>query len=702
MRMLPIGSKLKTMIYRIVATTARFTAVIVKWLVTFALLLQLSIIPNGMRAFAGGTQTLASGKQTQSTATSGNGVQTATPQRPPRKISLRALDLSRVPSEEELKMAGQLGSPLSPSTSADPAKMANAGQRKKQENDNLLFGKAIQNWNQHKYPEAIRLFSQHREEHQQSPWAGETELHLGCAAQFSGSWDEAKHSFEWILGNHEKGSDIYQKAKLRRSVLHVHQGQLEQATQSFTEMLETETDWERRTYAQYWIRELSLDKAHEVALRDCGIKSLAYVLRKKSRLQKADELGHEPAPGSRGFSLGELTQFAKKVGLTPRAIRANRRQLPHLAVPFIAHYSDQHFVVVTGFGRSRSVKLFDPRLERPTELTSDQFNEQWSGLALVFASPPKSTKLATATDLTREMGGCCGIPIYPRKLGPMGAVPCPGAQGMPTWQVNPVNMNLVVQDIPMWYESEIGPKISIEITYNSQDSLNQLRPFGNKWTFNYASYAMESPGGSPPGSVLIVMPGGRGDMYQPDGSGGYVSPAGIFNTLVKLGAYTFDLQFIDGITYHYGVPPGMNGFSSLLLSIEDRNHNLVAINHDSNGAITGITDPQNRTWAFTYNGQGLVSRVDDPFGRNATFSYDANDNLVGQTDMGGLSYGYTYDTNVYLTSVTKPSGTTGFYIEPPGANGGAGGYPPPGALMWENYRITVTDPLGFKEEYYYN
>ncbi|TMP90499.1 MAG: RHS repeat protein, partial [Verrucomicrobia bacterium] len=54
------------------------------------------------------------------------------------------------------------------------------------------------------------------------------------------------------------------------------------------------------------------------------------------------------------------------------------------------------------------------------------------------------------------------------------------------------------------------------------------------------------------------------------------------------------------------------------------------------------------------------------------------------------------------TSVTKPSGTTGFYIEPPGANGGAGGYPPPGALMWENYRITVTDPLGFKEEYYYN
>src|SRR5207247_10954053 len=53
--------------------------------------------------------------------------------------------------------------------------------------------------------------------------------------------------------------------------------------------------------------------------------------------------------------------------------------------------------------------------------------------------------------------------------------------GMPAWQVNPVNMNLVVQDVPMWYKSEIGLNIAIEITYNSQDSLNQLRPFGNKW-----------------------------------------------------------------------------------------------------------------------------------------------------------------------------------------------------------------------------
>src|SRR5436190_1898019 len=55
--------------------------------------------------------------------------------------------------------------------------------------------------------------------------------------------------------------------------------------------------------------------------------------------------------------------------------------------------------------------------------------------------------------------------------------------------------------------------------------------------------------------------------------------------------------------------------------------------------------------------------------------------------MGMQSYRYSYDANVYLTSVTKPSGTTGFHIEP--------------SLPNLQYRITVTDPLGFSEEYLY-
>src|SRR5882724_6804537 len=386
-----------------------FTAPIFKWFVTLLFLAYLAVSPGGMVAMAashssaGGKRTKPS-KQKTGQKTGGADRSPAGPTVPQNKLSrlnLTALDLSRAPIEEELRMAGQLGSPLSPSRSADAAKIADPNQRKKQEDDNLFFGQAIQKWNQHNYGEAIHLFNQHRQQYTNSPWAGEAELHLGCAAQFQGSWNEAQFHFEWILGHHDKGSDIYQKAKLRRSVLHVDQGQLDEAVDSFKQMLETETDWGRRTYGQSWIQRLSVYKANEIALRDCGAKSLAYVLRQKGDVQKADKASRSPIPGSRGFSLGNLAQLARKFGLTPRAVRASRAQLRSLPVPFIAHYSDQHFVVVTDLTVSGSIKLFDPRLDRPTELTGDQFDEQWSGLALLFAAPPKKIKLTTMTELSR-------------------------------------------------------------------------------------------------------------------------------------------------------------------------------------------------------------------------------------------------------------------------------------------------------------
>src|SRR6266567_3150040 len=408
-----------------------FTALVFKWFVTLLLMVYLAVPPGGMVVMAaahspaGGKRTKPSKQRTQRKA-GGAEHSSAAPTVPQNKlgrISLTALDLGRTPTEDELKMAGQLGSPLSPSLSAGPAKNADSNQRKKQQNEKLLFGQTIQKWKQHNYQEAIKLFHQLRTEHPDSPWAGEAELHVGCANQFQGSWNEAQSSFEWILGHHEKGSDIYQKAKLRRSVLHVDQGQLDEAIDSFKQMLDTENDWGRRTYAQSWIQRISLYKANEIALRDCGAKSVAYVLRQKGGLRKADEASRSLAPGSRGFSLGELARFARKFGLTPRAVRAGRAQLRSLPVPFIAHYSDQHFVVVTDFGASGSIKLFDPRLDRPTELTGDQLDAQWSGVALVFAAPPKKIKLATTTELAREMGGCCGSPRYPSDIGPKDDAP---------------------------------------------------------------------------------------------------------------------------------------------------------------------------------------------------------------------------------------------------------------------------------------
>ncbi|WP_075089941.1 hypothetical protein [Verrucomicrobium spinosum] len=102
--------------------------------------------------------------------------------RPTEKTTLRLLDLTKVPTEKDLRMAGQLGEELQPTRAADAAGIADPVARKKQEEDNLEFGKAIQKWNLHDYDEAQLLFLDHLTKYPDSPWAAESELHLAVPA----------------------------------------------------------------------------------------------------------------------------------------------------------------------------------------------------------------------------------------------------------------------------------------------------------------------------------------------------------------------------------------------------------------------------------------------------------------------------------------------------------------------------------------
>ncbi|WP_256200246.1 hypothetical protein [Verrucomicrobium spinosum] len=187
----------------------------------------------------------------------------------------------------------------------------------------------------------------------------------------------------------------------------------------------------------------------------------------------------------------------------------------------------------------------------------------------------------------------------------------------------------------------------------------------------------------------------------------------------------------EGTKYLYDVPPAMGGSSasSLLLSITDKYGTSLNITHNVQGAISAISHPAavttlspTGTWSFVYGANGKVSHIDDPFGRQATFTYDVNNRLTGQTDMGAVAYGYGYTTaslvtepdpanpsqtitrtnELFLNAITTPSGTTQFLTEPSdGVQIGSDTYAPPGGPMWSSYRITITDPLGAQEEYFY-
>jgi RHS repeat-associated protein len=283
-----------------------------------------------------------------------------------------------------------------------------------------------------------------------------------------------------------------------------------------------------------------------------------------------------------------------------------------------------------------------------------------------------------------------------------GSSGAPAGAGSPVWWVNKVNLDLYVADTPLWYKPAFGPSVELGLSYNSQAPVDVNAPFGNKWTFNYGSYLTVGSDNS----VTVVMPDGRQDIYKPDGQGGYSQPLGVFNTLRMITSNNYQLTFLNGTVFVYDIPPTSGLTKSSLTQILDAYGLSLTFAYQA-GRITTITDAQGNVTTLDYdtNGSGLVRQVTDPFGRFASFQYDASRNLTNAQDMGGYVTVYTYDTNgnSFLASITNPKGKWLFLIEPSDNNTYADAYPAVGvgASMGNNYRITMTDPLGHSEEYYY-
>ncbi len=153
----------------------------------------------------------------------------------------------------------------------------------------------------------------------------------------------------------------------------------------------------------------------------------------------------------------------------------------------------------------------------------------------------------------------------------------------------------------------------------------------------------------------------------------------------------------------YQIPAGTTSQQPFLTEIRDAHGQRLSFQYDADVHLVSIQDAQNLITRLTYDSSGLVTNVADPFGRNASFAYDANGNLVQCVDMGGYWTSYAYDDNVYLTAMIDERGPWSFKTEPAdGIENNSDPYPPPDGAMYEDYRITATDPAGFSSEYYYD
>ena len=628
---------------------------------------------------------------------------------PHPRLSVRSLSLATPPSTAEIMAAGQLGGLLHPTR-----EMAD---KKREAAVNLSFGKAIEAWNRHDYKNAAEMFRKHARKYPDSPWAAEAKLHVGCEASYNGRFTEAEDLFSGLITDlvndpYPGARMVANKARLRYALVKVYRNDLDGAMDLFTQINSESSDWRQRTYASHWIQRLSRYAASRRSLLNCGTLALAHVLENQGKENAAADLMSLVPLSDNGFSMRMLRDLAANWGLMLEGRVISPAEIQAIPLPAIVQIEGRsegdrgHFWVLEKL-TGDVLEIRDPQLNGLFTQTLAEFSREWNGRVLVFhqgASLPG--RLLAPEEMESLYGGCCGVPRKPDNLGNPkrnGISPqtapnlCP--QGEPIWRVNMVSMNLFVQDVPMWYSPPIGPGIEIQLSYNSQSSIANHEPFGNKWQFNYASYIVVDPSGA----ASIYMPDGSVDIFQPNGTGGYYRPHYVFNSLTKLAANRYELRFPDDTVYEYNIPAGTSSLQPFLVGIRDAHDLRLSLAYDANVNLTGITDAQGCVTTIQYGPSGLATNVIDPFGRSASFEYDGQGNLTRITDMGGYWSSFTYDADANLTSIGNDRGITQFRIEPAdGISNASDPYPAPSAHMWENYRITITDPLGNHEEFYYN
>jgi YD repeat-containing protein len=117
-------------------------------------------------------------------------------------------------------------------------------------------------------------------------------------------------------------------------------------------------------------------------------------------------------------------------------------------------------------------------------------------------------------------------------------------------------------------------------TYSSRASFNQ--GLGHNWDFTYNRRIVALPGGD----VSLSNGLGREDVYRESG-GDFLSPRGVFDTLVQNGDTTFTQTLPSGMRLDYDS-------LGYLAQMTDRAGNTLTLQRNVHHNITQITDTQNR------------------------------------------------------------------------------------------------------------
>lgn len=136
---------------------------------------------------------------------------------------------------------------------------------------------------------------------------------------------------------------------------------------------------------------------------DCGAACLAMISRYWGKQFSLNSLRIKADVGRSGASLKGLAKAAESVGFQATPVRASWQRLSDHKQPWIAHWQGNHYVVVYQAKGDR-ITIADPA-EGKRSLTQAEFNESWTGYALLLEPTPELAKTADQkSSLSRFIG----------------------------------------------------------------------------------------------------------------------------------------------------------------------------------------------------------------------------------------------------------------------------------------------------------
>ncbi len=159
---------------------------------------------------------------------------------------------------------------------------------------------------------------------------------------------------------------------------------------------------------------------------DCGTLTLYVLLRLEGRGSDLRDIEScLPPPSPRGFSMKELRDAARPLGLSLAGVRLpGRRRLDRPALVFARRGPHGHYCVVRPVGHTgRLVQVIDA-LRDPEVLDMSDLakSPEWTGLALIPSRPNWPARVSWCLVVAGIAG--FGIWVIRRRCGALGSKPC--------------------------------------------------------------------------------------------------------------------------------------------------------------------------------------------------------------------------------------------------------------------------------------